>query len=124
MASQRQHVLASAKPVAEALELSVAGLDEEMQTITVDSLYGRSFGVALLMLKGDSGIAGTASALRGREEETYRQLGEEPTHLGRQQPVRSLLENERLLGVRKPRCLHRLPLLPAQGLHAEDSNQR
>jgi hypothetical protein len=31
--------------------------------------------------------------------------------------VSTLLENERLLGVRKPRCLHRSPLLPARGNH-------
>src|SRR5205085_7130795 len=38
--------------------------------------------------------------------------------------VSTLLENERLLGVRKPRSLHRSRLLPAQGITPEDSNQK
>jgi hypothetical protein len=37
--------------------------------------------------------------------------------------VRSLLEKERLLGVRKLRCLHRSRLLPAHGSLAENSSQ-
>jgi hypothetical protein len=39
-------------------------------------------------------------------------------------PIRTLLQNERLLRVRELRCLHRSPLLPAREIRAENSNAK
>ncbi len=39
-------------------------------------------------------------------------------------PVRAVLQNKRLLGVRKLRGLHRSPLLPSRGITAENSSQK
>jgi hypothetical protein len=39
-------------------------------------------------------------------------------------PIRTLLQNERLLRVRKLRYLHRSPLLPAREVRAENSSSK